>query len=73
MADNANSSCMSCHGTASVPDSTFRHCLLAKFTSNMTYQSVAPVNGLVGLDRSGSPATVKNDVSFSEMDAILRT
>jgi len=75
-ADNANSSCMSCHGTASVPDSTFTTPpLLAKFapaSMNMTYQSVAPVNGLktVGLDRSGSPATVKNDVSFSEMDAI---
>ncbi|MBT0570150.1 hypothetical protein KIK84_07425 [Curvibacter sp. CHRR-16] len=71
-ADNANSSCMSCHGTASVPDKTFTTPpLLAQFSA-MTKQSVAPVNGLtdVGLDRSGTPATQQNGVTFSEMDAI---
>jgi hypothetical protein len=71
-ADNANSSCMSCHGTASVPDSTFTTPpLLAQF-SGMTKQSVALVNGLKtqGLDRSGAVATENNGVTFSEMDAI---
>ncbi|MFZ6819254.1 hypothetical protein [Undibacterium sp. Ji22W] len=71
-ADNANSSCISCHGTASVPDSTFTTPpLLAQF-SGMTKQSVALVNGLKtqGLDRSGAVATENNGVTFSEMDAI---
>jgi hypothetical protein len=71
-ADNANSSCMSCHGTASVPDTTYTTPpLLAQFSA-MTKQSVAPVNGLndVGQDRSGAAATVQNGVTFSEMDAI---
>ncbi|MFG6448871.1 hypothetical protein ACG0Z6_11560 [Roseateles sp. BYS180W] len=71
-ADNANSSCMSCHGTASVPDAKFTTPpLLAQF-SGMTKQSVAPVNGLthVGQDRSGAAASVVDNVTFSEMDAI---
>lgn len=71
-ADNANSSCMSCHGSASVPDSTFTTPpLLAQF-SGMTKQSVALINGLKtrGLDRSGAVATENNGVTFSEMDAI---
>jgi len=71
-ADNANSSCISCHGSASVPDSTFTTPpLLAQF-SGMTKQSVALVEGLKtqGLDRSGAVATVNDGVTFAEMDAI---
>ena len=71
-ADNANGSCMSCHGTASVPDSSFTTPpLLAQF-SGMTKQSVALVEGLKnqGLDRSGAVAIETNGITFSEMDLI---
>ena len=73
-ADDANSSCLSCHGTASVPDLDFNTPpLLSQFSSNgMTKQSVAPLIGLVtqGLDRSGTVATENNGVSFSAIDSI---
>ena len=71
-ADNANSSCMSCHGSASVPDSTFTTPPLLSQFSGITKESVAPIAGLTsqGLDRSGAVATVNNGVSFSEIDAI---
>ncbi|HYD81355.1 MAG TPA: hypothetical protein VEC06_16230 [Paucimonas sp.] len=73
-ADNANSSCMSCHGTASVPDNNLvTPPLLAQFSSTpMTKQSVAPIVGLLkqGLDRTGTAATEINDVSFSAIDSI---
>jgi hypothetical protein len=71
-ADNANSSCMSCHGSASVPDVHFTvPPLLAQFSA-LTKQSVAPVVGLKaqGLDRSGAVATENDGVTFSEIDAI---
>ncbi|NDI84356.1 hypothetical protein [Undibacterium crateris] len=71
-ADNANSSCISCHGTASVPDSNFTTPpLLAQFSS-MTPQSVALIDGLraKGMQRSGEVATENDGVTFSEMDAI---
>ena len=71
-ADNANSSCMSCHGTASVPDITFTVPPLLSQFSSITKQSVAPVTGLIaqGLDRSGSVATENNGVSFANIDSI---
>lgn len=71
-ADNANSSCLSCHGSASVPDVTFTTPPLLSQFSAITKQSVAPVLGLVkqGLDRSGAPATENNGVSFSAIDSI---
>ncbi len=71
-ADNANSSCMSCHGSASVPDVTFTTPPLLSQFSAITKQSVAPVIGLKaqGLDRSGAVATENNKVTFSEIDAI---
>jgi hypothetical protein len=71
-ADNANSSCMSCHATASVPDINLTTPpMLAQFYP-MTKQSVAPVRGLKaeGLDRSGAYATEVNGVTFSGIDAI---
>jgi len=71
-ADNANSSCMSCHGTASVPDTNFTTPPLLSQFSAITKQSVAPVIGLTtqGLDRSGAVATENNGVSFSAIDSI---
>ncbi len=71
-ADNANSSCMSCHGTASVPDVTFTTPPLLSQFSAITKQSVAPVIGLEkqGLDRSGNVATENNGVSFPAIDSI---
>ncbi len=71
-ADNANSSCMSCHGSASVPDTTFTTPPLLSQFSGITKQSVAPVTGLTaqGLDRTGIVATENNGVTFSQIDAI---
>lgn len=71
-ADNANSSCMSCHGTASVPDINFTTPPLLSQFSGITKQSVAPVIGLVkqGLDRSGAVATENGGVSFAAIDSL---
>ncbi len=71
-ADNANSSCMSCHGSASVPDTTFTTPPLLSQFSGITKQSVAPITGLTtqGLDRTGVVATENNGVTFSQIDAI---
>lgn len=71
-ADNANSSCISCHGSASVPDINFTTPPLLSQFSGITKQSVAPVLGLVkqGLDRSGNVATENNGVTFAAIDSI---
>lgn len=73
-ADNANGSCMSCHGTASVPDSNLdTPPIMAQFSkSPMTPQSASPFIGTLtkGMDRSGSSASVQNDVPFSSVDAV---
>lgn len=71
-ADNANSSCLSCHGTASVPDVNLTTPPLLSQFSGITKQSVAPVIGLSrqGLDRTGTVATENNGVSFSAIDSI---
>lgn len=71
-ADNANSSCMSCHGTASVPDKNLTTPpLLAQF-SGMTKECVTPFANLPtkGFDRSGTPATENGGISFAAMDSI---
>ena len=71
-ADNANSSCLSCHATASVPDAALNTPpLLAQF-SDLTKQSVAPFVGekRQGLDRTGAAAVAQNGVGFSDIDAI---
>lgn len=71
-ADNANSSCISCHGTASVPDLTFTTPPLLSQFSGITKESVAPVVGLEkqGLDRTGTVATENGGVSFPAIDSI---
>lgn len=73
-ADNANGACMSCHGTASVPDSNLdTPPIMAQFSKNpMTPQSASPFVGTLstGMDRSGSSASVRNDVPFSSIDAV---
>jgi hypothetical protein len=71
-ADNANSSCLSCHASASVPDAKLNTPpLLAQF-SDLTKQSVAPFIGMQkqGLDRTGAMAVEQNGVTFSDIDAI---
>ena len=71
-ADNANSSCLSCHGTASVPDINLTTPPLLSQFSSITKQSVAPIMKLMkqGLDRTGTVATENNGVSFSAIDSI---
>ncbi|OMH33974.1 hypothetical protein [Motiliproteus sp. MSK22-1] len=71
-ADNANSSCMSCHGTASVPDMNQVTPPLVSQFSAQTKQCVAPVinSSTAGVDRSGAAAVVKNDVTFADIDSI---
>ncbi len=61
-ADNVNSSCMSCHGTASVPDSAnFTPPLLSQFGTNLTPQCAAP----------NAPASgQRNNVTYAQMDSI---
>ncbi len=72
-ADDANSSCMSCHGSASVPDKNIvTPPLLSQFQSGLTYQCVTPdpTDPSKGHDRSGRPATVNDKISFAAMDSI---
>jgi len=73
-ADNANGACMSCHATASVPDSKLdTPPIMAQFSKPaLTPQSVAPFSGMpaTGMDRSGATASVLNDVPFSSIDAL---
>ncbi|TQV87815.1 hypothetical protein [Aliikangiella coralliicola] len=72
-ADDANSSCMSCHGSASVPDENIvTPPLLSQFLSPLTFQCVTPDanDPNKGHDRSGRPATVNDKISFAAMDSI---
>ncbi|MGX5200498.1 hypothetical protein [Aliikangiella sp. IMCC44632] len=73
-ADNANSSCMSCHGTASVPDKNLATPpLLSQFSGGkITHECVTPdsQDPKVGKDRSGAPAKVVNDISFAALDGV---
>lgn len=69
-ADNANSSCMSCHMTASVVDrNQSTPPIIAQF-GGITSQCVQanPANPSTGTDASGSSATVINGITFPEMD-----
>ena len=75
-ADNANSSCMSCHMTASVPDAMGRvPPIIAQFqpppgvTSECVTPSASRPN--TGVDASGSSTTVKNGVPFASSDRIF--
>jgi hypothetical protein len=71
-ADNANSSCMSCHATASVPDVNFTTPPLLSQFSGITKQSVSPIIGLIkqGMDRSGAVATENDGITFAAIDSL---
>ncbi len=72
-ADNANSSCMSCHGSASVPDQNLdTPAMISQFNPAQTQECVAPIQGSkdIGIDRSGNHASVKDKVSFAEVDSV---
>lgn len=71
-ADNANSACMSCHMTASVPDKNMvTPPIIAQF-GGITSECVTPDpnDPSRGVDDAGNAAKVINDITFSEMDAI---
>ncbi|WP_105215355.1 hypothetical protein [Pseudoalteromonas sp. T1lg22] len=75
-ADNSNSSCMSCHGSASVPDKNFdTPPLLSQFSGDQTHQCVAPLisSTSAGIDRGGDSAQVKYQVAFDTVDATYFT
>lgn len=73
-ADNANSACMSCHGTASVPDRNMTTPpIVTQFSGgSVTSECVTPTTGETntGTDASGSSASVINDVSFTQVDSL---
>ena len=71
-ADNANSSCMSCHMTASVPDENLNTPPIIAQFGGITPECVTPDSGdpSKGTDASGSPAQVVKGVSFDQMDSI---
>ena len=71
-ADNANSSCMSCHQTASVADENLSTPPIVAQFGGLTDQCVTPdaSNPLKGVDRSGASAKVINGITFSEMDSL---
>ncbi|WP_022943925.1 hypothetical protein [Pseudoalteromonas ruthenica] len=70
-ADNSNSSCMSCHGTASVPDSKLTTPpLISQFSGDQTHQCVSPLVSSKedGVDRGGDSAQVLHNVAFNTVD-----
>jgi hypothetical protein len=71
-ADNANSSCMSCHMPASVADSNLATPPIIAQFGGITSECVTadPSSPSTGTDASGSPAKVINGISFTEMDGI---
>lgn len=73
-ADNANSSCLSCHMTASVPDRQ-RHTppIIAQFQRGITHECVTPMASRPdsGTDATGAPSTVRNGIPFSGMDSLF--
>jgi hypothetical protein len=71
-ADNASSSCMSCHMTASVPDQNgSTPPIMAQF-GGITSECVTPDpdNPTTGTDAGGGRASVVNGITFVEMDGI---
>jgi hypothetical protein len=71
-ADNANSSCMSCHMTASVADAKLMTPpIIAQFGA-ITSECVQPSasDPATGTDSAGAAAKVVDGVSFAEMDAL---
>ena len=71
-ADNANSSCMSCHMTASVPDEKLKTPPIIAQFGGITPECVTPDSSdpSKGIDASGSPAEVVKGISFENMDSI---
>jgi hypothetical protein len=72
-ADNANSSCMSCHMTASVVDLDGNTPpIIAQFGRGLTFECVTPDpdDPSQGTDAAGARAQVRDDVTFTEMDGL---
>ncbi len=72
-ADNANSSCMSCHMTASVPDQSRQTPpIISQFGSGITHQCIIPyaANPNRGVDASGVADSVEHGVAFAAMDGL---
>ena len=71
-ADNANSSCMSCHMTASVPDKNLHTPPVIAQFGGITSECVTPSKDdpSKGTDSAGSAAEVMNGITFAEMDGI---
>jgi len=72
-ADNASSSCMSCHMTASVPDDKgMTPPIMAQF-GGITFECVTPdaSDPTKGTDAGGGAAKVIHDVGFAQMDALF--
>lgn len=71
-ADNANSSCMSCHMTASVRDDNLATPPIIAQFGGITSECVLPdeKDPTKGKDASGANATIQNGITFSEMDGV---
>ncbi len=72
-ADNANSSCMSCHGTASRPDDNLATPpLLSQFGSDLTFECVTPdaKQPTNGRDRTQTAAQEQSGITFAQMDSL---
>jgi hypothetical protein len=72
-ADNANSSCMSCHMTASVVDLDGKTPpIIAQFGRGLTFECVTPdpEDPRRGVDAAGTRAEVKDGVAFAQMDGL---
>jgi hypothetical protein len=72
-ADNANSSCMSCHMTASVPDAKLATPPIIAQFGGITSECVRPSPGdpATGTDAAGTAAKVVDGISFAETDALF--
>jgi hypothetical protein len=71
-ADNPNSSCMSCHMTASVADSTLNTPPIVAQFGGITSECVQPgADPATGTDAGGAPARVIDGISFAQMDGLF--
>jgi hypothetical protein len=71
-ADNANSSCMSCHMTASVPDQNLATPPIVAQFGGITSQCVTPTAGNPshGMDASGAATQVIAGIRFAQSDHV---
>ena len=71
-ADNTNSSCMSCHGTASLPDSERNTPQMISQFGKQTPECAVPLinSATLGKDRGGDTGKIHDGINFAQIDSL---